>query len=133
MKYFKYSVWILGLLLLIGAAVIYLGEIKETKEPFMQGGQKFTLVGSVQVRFGKLSIGNGGVSISNYTDSSGTEHYGPSANLFFHISDDDSKDQRHIVYAGWNAEIENYSIYVEGVEINRFIGQGRVHLRIWEN
>lgn len=133
MKYLKYAVGILGLLLLIGIAAAYLGEVRETKEPSMPGGQEFTLVGSVQVRFGKLSIGNGGVNISGYTDSMGIAHRGPSANLFFHIGDDDSKDQRHAVYAGWNAKIENYSVFVEEIEINRFIGQGRVRLRVWEN
>lgn len=133
MKYLKYAVGILGLLLLIGIAAVYFGEVKETKEPPMLGGREFILVGSVQARSGKLSVGNGGVDISGHTDSAGVVHHGPSASLFFHIGDDDSMDQRYAVYAGWNAQIENYSIFVEEIEINRFIGQGRVRFRVWEN
>lgn len=133
MKYLKYAAGIIGLLFLLGITAVYFGEVKETKEPPVHGGQEFTLVGSVQARFGKLSIGNGGVDISDYTDSMGIVRHGPSANLFFHIGDDGSKDQRYAVYAGWSAKIENYSIFVEEIGINRFIGQGRVRFRVWEN
>lgn len=66
-------------------------------------------------------------------DSAGVTRQRPTAGLFFHIQGNDTEDERHVVYTGWSAQIGNYEVFVEEIEINRFFGQGRVRLRVWEN
>lgn len=124
---------ILGLMLLAGMAVFYFGELKEVKEPPRPGGQEFTLVGPIQATFGKLSIGNGGVRVSATTDSAGVTRQRLTAGLYFHTQGSDTEDERYVVSTGWSAQIGTYEVFVEEIEINRFFGQGRIRLRVWEN
>lgn len=124
---------IFGLVLLAGMAVFYFGELREVREPPRPGGQEFTLVGPIQATFGNLSIGNSGVRVSSDTDSVGVTRQRPTTGLSFHTQGSSTGDERHAVYAGWSAQIGDYEVFVEEIEVNRFFGKGRVRVRVWEN